>query len=236
MVVPGAGLVAGGGKEGILYLLDRENLGGVAAAPASALPPKCQGQPSGYCAPYVANDPSHDRALSEVQAGENSYLSVHGQLMNDWTRWPHIHGSPVYGDFGPGKRFFYVWPEKDYLKAISLENQRLTIAHRGPDRAPAGEKTKDGSILGGMPGGMLSLVIDSSNPAHGVLFASVPVEGFIVPQLHGALHAYDPLTLKRVWTSRESSEHSYWFAKFVSPTITPAGLLADLLKQDPRLW
>ena len=53
----------------------------------------------------------------------------------------------------------------------------------------------------------------------------MPVEGFITPQLHGALHAYDPLTLKRVWTSLESSEHSYWFAKFVSPTTTPAGLL-----------
>ena len=53
LLIPGTRHVVGGGKEGILYLLDREVLGGFQVAPWGALPPKCSGAPgAGYCAPH----------------------------------------------------------------------------------------------------------------------------------------------------------------------------------------
>src|SRR5205807_2113580 len=111
----GTSLVAGGGKEGVLYLLDRDALGGLVAAPANALPPKCAGQPPpGYCAAYVGNDPQYDGAVSELQVGINQ--AVPRPTMNNWPDWPHIHGSPVYAEFGDEKLLF-LWPEKDYLKS-----------------------------------------------------------------------------------------------------------------------
>src|SRR5262249_49753913 len=37
--------------------------------------------------------------------------------MKEWTLWPHIHGTPVFGKLPDGSAFLYLWPEKDHLKA-----------------------------------------------------------------------------------------------------------------------
>src|SRR5205807_10241452 len=122
--IPGTGHVAGGGKEGILYLLNRDALGGLQPARSTALPPKCTGQPlPGYCDAFIPNNPALDQALAEIRIGVNQ--DDPAPTMNDWGPWPHIHGSPVYADLGDDRRLLYVWPEKDYLHAVEAIDGKL---------------------------------------------------------------------------------------------------------------
>ena len=199
VLIPRTNYVVGGGKEGVLYLLNRDNLGGFAQAPESALPPKSGDD---YSAPFLPNDPRHDRAVDEVQAGVNQYKEPD---MNSWPEFPHIHGSPVYADLGNGRQMIYVWAEKDYLKGFDIAGGRFHSQIRGDLIAPT---------WNGMPGGMLSVSVDPSRPGQGVVFASVPTEQGGIP--HGALHAYDAARLGgSIWTSQEL----YLFARFVPPTV-----------------
>jgi hypothetical protein len=191
VLIPGTRYLAGGGKEGILYLLNRENLGGLHRHPTGSdhVVPKphvfaetfqgtdAKGAPLPLLYegvswnPYTPNDPNRDAAVAEVAAGRNEYLHDHGlePSMNLWGTWPHIHSSPVFADLGNGRRMLYVWPEKDYLKGFALTAAafgKMTIGHGGPrDRAPDG-----------MPGATLSAVVASDHPGSGVVFASVPQE------------------------------------------------------------
>ena len=100
--------------------------------------------------------------------------------MNEWIAWPHIHGTPVYGAFPNGRAFLYVWPEKDHLKSFSWQGNRFNpiskVATILPDyrlAALAPPYLMDFTGAVGMPGGMLSLAVDSSQQGSGVLFASV---------------------------------------------------------------
>jgi hypothetical protein len=234
LLLPGTNLVVGGGKEGVLYLLNRDHLGRWTRPPESALPPHCADQKQGphYCSPFIPNRKLYDQgAVDELRIAQNTYIS--NLDMNNWPTWPHIHGSPVYGEFGDGFRLLFVWPEKDYLKSVLLQLKsaggRLKKWGRGPDRAPEG----------GMPGGMLALVVDPTTPGAGLLFASVPLEKQIeglAGLLHGSLRAYNPMTLGRVWTSHETSNKSYFFAKFVGPTVVPGALLLPTFSNKVLLY
>jgi hypothetical protein len=118
LLVPGSDLVLGGGKQGILYLLSRQNLGKYASSPAA---PDC-------------NNPN---ALQEFQATD---LHVHGA----GTTFGHIHGSPVIWQ-GPDQTRVYLWGENDTLRAFTLRNGRFVdtdqpgrSTFRPPDGMPGG--------------------------------------------------------------------------------------------------
>ena len=145
----------------------------------------------------------------------------------------------------------YVWPEKDHLKALPWNGKRFeltpTVATALPDHrlavlAPPYLQDHIGSV--GMPGGMLSLVVDPTQPTAGVLFASVqrcrrsnqdPSRGECtlhlcdvaencVEQRYGMLRAFDPITMRELWSNQRDpmspeEQKDYWFAKFVPPTF-----------------
>jgi hypothetical protein len=100
MLVPNSTLVLGGGKEGIIYLLQRGALGKY-AAPAAG-PTGCK----------------NPNALQSFQATE---LHVHGA----GTTYGHIHSSPVFWR-GPDHARLYVWGENDRLKAYSFAGGKFT--------------------------------------------------------------------------------------------------------------
>jgi hypothetical protein len=171
-----------------------------------------------------------------------------GVTMDDWIAWPHVHGSPVFGAFPDGRAFLYIWPEKDYVKSFPWWGSSFSTMpalgmglNRQRVLAPPYLEDQVGAV--GMPGGMLSLTIDSSQPADGVLFASVqrcaasadsPAHECGVEvcdslvncreQRLGMLRAFDPITLQELWNSRvdrfaNDAQKRYWFAKFVPPTL-----------------
>jgi hypothetical protein len=132
-------------------------------------------------------------------------------------------------------------------KRFDAEPTRATrLGTSEPVLAPPYLRDTDQPATSGMPGGMLALTIDSRQPAAGVLFASVqrclPKTGATrgdecsvsrcqaaiancVEQRFGMLRAFDPITMRELWNNqldsfaRSDADRSYYFAKFVPPTI-----------------
>jgi len=97
LLVPDTDLVLGGGKEGVLYLLSRNNLGKFAGAGG----------------PGCAN-PNVVQAFMATALHDHGAGTVHG----------HIHSAPVYWK-GPAGPRVYVWGENDRLRAFSFNGSRF---------------------------------------------------------------------------------------------------------------
>ena len=286
MLIPNTQYMVAAGKEGLLYLLDREHLGRFDGAP-TVLPPPFPAFITSQD-PLGPDDQGRDHVLQKFTIGENQYCAdasppkramfclgpkknypsdglVHlGVDMNQWFPWPHIHGTPIFGSFPDGRTFLYVWPEKDFLKSFQWRTTQFdttpTIAKlttgdealappyiaNVPNQPPPPPPDNPGNALAvGMPGGFLSLSIDPTQPAAGVLFASVQrcrrfdndfglhecsVSHCSQDPLNcneqglGILRAFDPITLRELWNNQTDrlgrpENKEYWFAKFVPPTI-----------------
>ena len=241
MLIPDTQYMVAGGKEGILYLLDRNHLGKFDNKRAA--PPGCPYTPD-------VDQPDRDAVIQKFQAGIDQYRHRDPAFLDlchsTWLRWPHIHGTPVFGDFRDGNAFLYVWPEKDYLKSFRWLGNRFET-EPGTSRRPVERQpqvlAKTATTLAppfldnernGMPGGFLSLNIDPTGSGEGVLFASIKTcdDGTswaecsidkcpgpcVTPfSQHGILRAFDPITLKELWNNKP--DWGYDFAKFVPPTI-----------------
>ncbi len=197
LLLPGTDLVIGGGKEGKLYLLRRNNLGG-------------------FCS--TCKDPNGDtqivqwfQATTKQCAGWNQ-----NNFPNNGCREPspayhsmgyyHIHGSPVYWD-GPGGPFIYVWGEAGKLRRFKFENGKFVTT---PITSDIITPTRS------MPGAMLSLSANGSDRATSIIWASHPT-GYTplnhdnrtpekwpdtnVDVFPGTLRAIDASTLQELWNS-----------------------------------
>jgi hypothetical protein len=131
--------------------------------------------------------------------------------MNDWVQWPHVHGSPVFAQFKDGSARMFIWPEKDHLKSFAWTGNRFDLQSK-----ILGVELNGQLVLGpdGMPGGMLAVAVDPSQPRGGVLFASQTLNFDTAGP--GLLRAFDAVTLKEIWNNKGDS---YSFSKFVPPTI-----------------
>ena len=244
MLIPGTTYMVAGGKEGILYLLHQNNLG------------KFDGQPVvGDCPlpPSELQDaPTRDHVVQKFRVGINQYFAAEQRPLPvcdhfDWMHWPHIHGTPVFGDLGGGQAFLYIWPEKDFLKSFRWSGSRFqTRPITTTALGPPWKDVRSGPPFGqnGMPGGMLSLNIDPTRAGAGVLFASSRTcsDGTAwhecspalcgtaenlnscVNQDIGILRAFDPVSLRELWnnqvnTNASAADKRYRFVKFVPPSV-----------------
>jgi hypothetical protein len=271
MLIPNAGYLVAAGKDGVLYVLDRRNLGKFddgTRFDTNAMRDQHTSED-----PIALDDPQRDHVVQKFRVGINQYCAAgpnpffclktgqayspqtadrtrRGVTTNEWLPWPHVHGTPVFGAFPNGRAFLYVWPEKDFLKSFRWWGKRFdtlpTLATaRGTAQAvlaPPYLSHPAGSV--GMPGGMLSLSINATQPAAGVLFAAVQrcihangdqrfsecavprcsVQDACVQQNYGMLRAFDPITLRELWNDQHDSfsnadQKRYYAAKFVPPTI-----------------
>jgi hypothetical protein len=202
VLVPNTRYLTMAGKEGMLYVLDRNNLGRFDDLTEFHLADVfCKAKTAGD--PGMQDDPERDRVVQKIQVGENQYCKsqknslfcsgdalaecpkypdgpASGVSMDDWISWPHVHGTPVFGAFLEGRAFLYIWPEKDSLKSYQWWGGGLEATPTVATRLPSQEHKvfappylRRVPIAVGMPGGMLSLTIDPSKRESGVLFASV---------------------------------------------------------------
>lgn len=196
--VLGSGLVVGGGKEGVFYLMQSNNLGGYTNNGSTCLP---QG----------------DRVVQEFQA----VFPISGETM-------HIHGSPVFYYSGSHQYVYLWGENDflrayEFLPGSSPRFNSTAVAASAM-RAPQANFLPNG----GMPGGFLSVSsTGTANGIVWALAvyacnANQHIEPGILYAFDAANFAGTGPTqqLKELWDSRQQSRDDVgYFAKFTYPTV-----------------
>src|SRR5688572_9411678 len=218
VLVPERGNLIGGGKDGILYNLDKNNLGKTTWDPQFNLP---------FVATYLPNAPNGDAGLPTTTAANPNWPIVNRDrnlpAQTPTRKSHHIHGTPVYMERAKSG-IVYLWGENERLKAYNfdLTSRRIT-GFRGE-----GTQFASGNMPapGGMPGGRLVVSSNGTIPNTGVVWGVYPTQGNanaeIVP---GALVAYDATTvtngkMKQLFHSDANPANILGdFAKYATPVV-----------------
>ena len=161
VLIPETGNLIGGGKDGILYNLDKNNLGKDTWNPQFNLP---------FVATYLPNQPNGAAGLPTTTAANPNWPIVNRDR-NLMTQTPtgkthHIHGTPVYMERAK-TGIIYLWGENERLKAYNFDfaTKRIT-GFRGE-----GTQFASGNMPapGGMPGGRLVVSSNGNTSARGHL-------------------------------------------------------------------
>ena len=219
ILVPERGNLIGGGKDGILYNLNKDNLGKNTWDPHFNLP---------FVATYLPNGPNGPAGLPTTAPADPNWpivqlnRNLHAQTPTGKTY--HIHGTPVYMERAT-TAIVYVWGENERLKAYNIDvtTKRIT-GFRGEGFEFA--SGQNDFAPGGMPGGRLVVSSNGTTPGTGVVWGVYPVKGNantkVVP---GALVAYDATAvangkLKRLFWSEAAAANSLGnFAKYSTPVV-----------------
>jgi hypothetical protein len=216
---PDNNLILGGGKDGLLYILDRRNLGKKIGDLSVLKSPPIYVTYDGVGLPNTV--PNIDFPLGTGQNPSKTH---------------HLHGSPVYwsGSAGP---MIFTWGENESLRAWKLNpgTAALTFVGKGAEVASAALAASPQGI-GGMPGGMLALSSNGVNPDTGIVWALAPIDGDAnhdtVPGIARAYDAtsldaapIDPLTprLKLLWDSGRAGVN-FTHSKFCTPVVADGRL------------
>ena len=217
-VIPERGNLIGGGKDGILYNLDKNNLGKSSWTPQFNLP---------FVATYLPNLPNGAAGLpTTTPVDPNSPIVRLNRNLHTQTptgKSYHIHGTPVYME-GVKSGIVYLWGENERLKAYNFDfaTKRIT-SFRGQ-----GTQLASGNMPapGGMPGGRLVVSSNGRTAGTGVVWSVYPTQGNANSAVvHGALVAYDATTvvngtLKQLFHSDAKPANNMGnFAKYSTPVV-----------------
>jgi hypothetical protein len=176
-------------------------------------------------------EPNGERRTFLLGGGKDGkfYLADRGNL-GHWTRDNsgilqadklceyHIHGAPVVWRSARGKILAYVWSEKDALKMFRLGPRGFRPAPKGISnvRFPVSENR--------MPGGILSLSWDGSDPESAIVWASHPTcEDAMNKTVAGTLRAFKATDMtQELWNSDmdpAGDDRLGSFAKFSPPVV-----------------
>lgn len=216
--VTARGNLVGGGKDGILYNLDKTNLGKHSWNPHFNLP---------FTATYLPAPPNGPAGLPTNAAIDPNWPIVKLDRAvppnTPFGMTYHIHGTPVYLE-NATRGFVYVWGENERLKAYSYDfaTRRITQFFGEGTQFASGNMPAPG----GMPGGRAVVSSNGTAPGTGVVWAAYPTQGNanaeIVP---GALVAYDATQavngkLKQLFHSdTKPADNLGNFAKYSTPVV-----------------
>ncbi|HET6890813.1 MAG TPA: hypothetical protein VFH31_06900, partial [Pyrinomonadaceae bacterium] len=215
-LVPERGNLVGGGKDGILYNLNKNNLGKNTWDPHFNLP---------FVATYLPNGPNGPAGLPTTTTADPKWPIVDLDR-NLPERTPankshHIHGTPVYIELAT-QGIVYLWGENERLKAYNFDfaTKRITSVRGQGTQFASGNEA-------GMPGGRLVVSSNGTAPNTGVVWGVYPIQGDanskVVP---GALVAYDATKLingtqmKQLFHSETKAANRMGnFAKYSTPVV-----------------
>jgi hypothetical protein len=217
-IVPERGNLVGGGKDGILYNLNKDDLGKNTWTPQFNLP---------FVATYLPNPPNGPAGLPTSVAPDPNWPIVNRDrnipMHTPTGKSYHIHGTPVYLETPTGG-IVYVWGENERLKAYNVDFLTKRIASFRAE----GTQFASGAMPapGGMPGGRLVLSSNGTTAGSGVVWGVYPVQGNANSEVvHGALVAYDATTvtngqLKQLFHSdAKVADDMGNFAKYSTPVV-----------------
>jgi hypothetical protein len=217
-IVPERGNLVGGGKDGILYNLNKDDLGKNTWTPQFNLP---------FVATYLPNPPNGPAGLPTSVAPDPNWPIVNRDrnipMHTPTGKSYHIHGTPVYLET-PSGGIVYVWGENERLKAYNVDFLTKRIASFRAE----GTQFASGAMPapGGMPGGRLVLSSNGTTAGSGVVWGVYPVQGNANSEVvHGALVAYDATTvtngqLKQLFHSdAKVADDMGNFAKYSTPVV-----------------
>ena len=215
VLVADHGLLAGAGKDGILFVLKTGDMGKTRPADLAA--------PAGnyaklaapaiwftyYPGPQPSPMPGDIKALNQLLFG----------------RTHHQHGAPVYWNSTEHGPMLFCWGENGNLRAWSLAAEGAASylacsAEVASQNAPVPP--------GGMPGGMLCLSANGTVPGTAVLWAAIPYLDANLVVSPGRLLAYDATEfgafgdgsrqLRVLWDSRDWNL-AFSYCKFTPPVV-----------------
>jgi outer membrane protein assembly factor BamB len=148
-------LVVGAGKDGVLYVLNRDNLGKKSVDQNDTV--------------LADNKPLLNAVFFTYFPGAlNPLLNVNG-FPDGKTH--HLHGSPVAWASGTHGTMLFVWGENAPLRAWTLQpDGNITFLAESLETASA-----FATIFNAMPGGMITL--SANGGQNGLVWGSVPVKG-----------------------------------------------------------
>ena len=219
VLIPARGNLIGGGKDGILYNLNKDNLGKNTWDPHFNLP---------FVATYLPNAPNGGAGLPTTTAANPNWPIVNRDrnlpAHTPDNKSHHLHGTPVYMERATNG-ILYLWGENERLKAYNLDfaTKRITSFRGEGTKFASGQPHEPG----GMPGGRLVVSSNGTADGTGVVWAVYPTKGDanrkVVP---GALVAYDATTLingtemKQLFHSDTNAANKLGnFAKFSTPVV-----------------
>ena len=210
LLLPGTQLMTGGGKEGILYLIDRNHLGH-------------------FCSTCDATT-GETQIVQSFQATAKRFDPAAPQPAPEALGYHHIHGSPVFWDSPNRGPVIYLWGEADQLRAFAFDGSKFS---------PNPVDTSLRSVVTparSMPGGMLSLSANGSTAGTGILWASHPTdEDANQGVVAGTLRAMDALNLTtELWNSDQAPDRRDVLgniAKFNPPTVANGRVYAATFSQ-----
>jgi outer membrane protein assembly factor BamB len=212
----GTKLLLGAGKDGVLFVLDRNHLGKAVHDKTKLTTPPVffTFDPDQTIASYQHADPS----------GDLDFVPMLG------VKTHHLHGTPVYWNsttFGP---MLFVWGENGNLRAFSFNTgsgATKLLAH-GAEFASADLANPKRQGLGGMPGGMLTLSAGGGD--NGIVWATAPLTGDanVAPE-PGVIRAYDATQFAGVNQDNVPRLDLIWQASgFTYSKFCPPALRANL--------
>jgi outer membrane protein assembly factor BamB len=206
-VIEDLGLVVGAGKDGVLYVLDKANIGQGSNFNQLKQPPIFFTYFAGF-----GIDAANVQNLDHLYTGQTH----------------HLHGTPAYWKSPAHGPMLFAWGENECLRAWTIDaNGKANFLAKSAEVASAGLPG-----VGGMPGGFPIVTSNGNTPGTGIVWATAPLTGDANRHVvEGVLRAYDAETLdprnnadgsarlKLLWGSKQIPGNQFNHSKFCPPMI-----------------
>ena len=214
------GLVVSSGKDGILYVLDRNNMGKTSPADLATPPQNYKKLKSPPI--FFTYFPGWNISPAPPVAKDLNFFAAD-------MKTHHLHASPVFWNDPSSGSLLFCWGENENLRAWSIDaNGVVTFVAKGLEVASLGCVGPSGH--GGMPGGMLCVSGNAQQPHSAIVWALAPITGDANSGIvEGILRAYDATqfdtnadgskTLRLLWDSKRIPGNTFSHNKFGVPVV-----------------